>query len=290
MDINYSTLLFAVAAVIALQAVDHAAFGSDYSSGLPEAKSSTAQGRDSRKFQNMSGRYAIERIRKRIAATALVKANSDRSDILRRILAESRKDLGDRHPMVAVCLYELAANYCPVGMMLTPKTDERWHNVNMNVSDFNKRTAEAIAEFESRKREANGWIAEADAVSALTSNTGDSCAIADEFYELNKLQPLFRFENCARKRYEAVAADIKSQVIAQRHALIRLAELASNAAARLASFKGNLDGLQKAKSFLVRENALRKENTSDALSNSADELGAFIDIKIESLKKILSRN
>ncbi|HMO24082.1 MAG TPA: hypothetical protein PKC98_24225, partial [Candidatus Melainabacteria bacterium] len=117
-----------------------------------------------------------------------------------------------------------------------------------------------------------------------------SCAIADEFYELNKLQPLFRFENCARKRYEAVAADIKSQVIAQRHALIRLAELASNAAARLASFKGNLDGLQKAKSFLVRENALRKENTSDALSNSADELGAFIDIKIESLKKILSRN
>lgn len=290
MDINYTTLLFAVAAAIALSAVDHAAFASDTCGALPKTRSSTAQRRDSRKFQNMSGRYAIEHIRVRLAETALVNSNSDRSGILRRILAESRKDLGDRHRMVAVCLYELAASYCPAGMMLTPETDERWRNVNMNVSDFNKRTAEAIAEFESRKREANGWIAEADAISALTSKTGDACAIADEFYELNKLQPLFRFENCARQRYEEVAADTKSQVIAQRHALVRLAELTANAAARLASFEGNLDGLQKSKLLLLRENALREENTSDALSNSADELGAFIDIKIESLKKILSRN
>lgn len=290
MDINHSTLLFAVAATIALPAVDHAAFGSDSSGGLPKTRSSTPQRRDSIKFKNMRGRQATERIRMRLAETAMVKSNSNRSDILQHILAESKKELGDRHRLVAVCLYELAASYCPVGIMLTPETDGRWRNVNMNERDFKKRAAEAIAEFESRKKEANGWIAEADTIGALTSNTGDSCGIADEFYELNKLQPLFRFENCARTRYESVVADPTSQVIAQRHALIRLADLAANAAARLASFKGYLDGLQNAKALLVRENALRKDNTSDALSNSADELGALIDIKVESLKKILSRN
>jgi hypothetical protein len=209
-----------------------------------------------------------------------------RESVIRDVLTAAKEQLGDKHQFVAVCLYELAANYCPRGTMLTPKTDGRWRDVNMKEGDCEKRKMETLKEFESRQSEAKNWIEQADVMSALVCEIKDPNAVADEYYELNKFQPWSPFEDGARERYESVV-NSSADGRARRHALVRLAEFTVDDALRLASLRGNLAGLEKATVLLERERSLRDENVSDAESRFADELRMSIHSRIDRIKKSL---
>lgn len=227
-----------------------------------------------------------EDLRKRLASVAMLPSCEKRESVIRDVLTAAKEQLGDKHQFVAVCLYELAANYCPQGIMLTPKTDGRWRDVNMKEGDFEKRKTETLKEFESRQSEAKGWIKQADVMSALVCEIKDPNAVADEYYELNKLQPWSPFEDGAQERFESVV-NSSADVRARRHALVRLAEFTFDDALRLASLMGNLAGLERAEAILEKERSLRDADVSDAESRFADELRMSIDSRIDRIKKSL---